>query len=294
MKNTFISILFLVLVLTLSFTIALLVIDSSDGINYLNSVPIKSWFIIFGIQIVVFLPSFFFKTEHYFDLTGGLTFILMVLFLTSTVVANNKLLDYSKLIPLFFVSIWAVRLSSFLFLRVKRVGKDIRFDELKTNFFRFMIAWILQGLWVFICLLPLIIMVSSNESTNLFFILPGALLWVFGWAFEVISDVQKTKFNSNEKNKGNFISSGLWSISRHPNYFGELILWIGITIVALPTFSGLQYLGCVTPLFVYLLLNKVSGVNLLEEIANKRWGHDSKYQEYKKKTSIFFPKLFNK
>jgi steroid 5-alpha reductase family enzyme len=105
---------------------------------------------------------------------------------------------------------------------------------------------------------------------------------------------KKTRFNSNLKNKGNFISSGLWSISRHPNYFGELILWVGITIIALPTFSGLQFLGCITPLFVYLLLNKVSGVNLLEEIANKRWGNDPKYQEYKKNTPIFFPKFSKK
>ena len=181
-----------------------------------------------------------------------------------------------------------------MFLRVKRTGKDIRFDQIKTNFFRFMIAWILQGLWVFICLLPVIIMVSSSESTNILFVLPGVLLWVIGWAVEVVSDTQKTRFNSNSKNKGNFISTGLWSISRHPNYFGELILWIGITIIALPTFSGLQYLGCITPLFVYLLLNKISGVNLLEEIANNRWGNNSNYQKYKIKTPVFFPKFFNK
>ena len=294
MKNTFISILFLTLVLAFSFGIALLVGDTSNGIDFWNSITLKSWGIIFGIQLVVFLPSFVFKTEHYFDLTGGLTFIIILAFLTFNVVTNSDLLNSSKLIPLFLVSLWAIRLSSFLFLRVKRTGKDIRFDQIKTNFFRFMIAWILQGLWVFICLLPVIIMVSSSESTNILFVLPGVLLWVIGWAVEVVSDTQKTRFNSNSKNKGNFISTGLWSISRHPNYFGELILWIGITIIALPTFSGLQYLGCITPLFVYLLLNKISGVNLLEEIANNRWGNNSDYQKYKIKTPVFFPKFFNK
>ena len=294
MKNTFISILFLILVFAFSYGIAYLVGDISNGIDFWNSVTLKSWGIIFGIQIVVFLPSFFFKTEHYFDLTGGLTFIIILAFLSFKVLTNSDLLNYSKLLPLFLVSLWAIRLSSFLFLRVKRSGKDIRFDEIKTNFFRFMIAWILQGLWVFICLLPVIIMVSSSKSTNILFILPGVLLWVIGWSVEVVSDIQKTRFNSNSKNKGNFISTGLWSISRHPNYFGELILWIGITIIALPTFSGLQYLGCITPLFVYLLLNKISGVNLLEEIANNRWGNNSNYQEYKIKTPVFFPKFFNK
>ena len=294
MKNTFISIIFLILVLASSFVLALLVGDISNGIDFWNSITLKSWCIIFGIQIVIFLPSFIFKTEHYFDITGGLTFILILVFLTYSLITKSDLLYSSKLIPLFLISLWAIRLSSFLFLRVKRSGKDVRFDEIKTNFFRFMIAWVLQGLWVFICLLPVIIMVSSNESTSFMFILPGVSLWVIGWLIEVISDIQKTRFNSNLKNKGNFISSGLWSISRHPNYFGELILWIGVTIIALPAFSGLQYLGCITPLFVYLLLNKISGVNLLEEIADNRWGDDSNYQKYKRKTPVFFPKIFNK
>ena len=162
MKNTFISILFLILVLAFSFGIALLVGDTSNGIDFWNSITLKSWCIIFGIQIVVFLPSFIFKTEHYFDITGGLTFILILVFLTYSLITKSDLLYSSKLIPLFLISLWAIRLSSFLFLRVKRSGKDVRFDEIKTNFFRFMIAWVLQGLWVFICLLPVIIMVSSN------------------------------------------------------------------------------------------------------------------------------------
>ena len=120
MKNTFISILFLILVLAFSFGIALLVGDTSNGIDFWNSITLKSWGIIFGIQLVVFLPSFVFKTEHYFDLTGGLTFIIILAFLTFNVVTNSDLLNSSKLIPLFLVSLWAIRLSSFLFLRVKR------------------------------------------------------------------------------------------------------------------------------------------------------------------------------
>lgn len=292
MKKTFSSLLFLSLVLSFSFALAFFTGDISSGIDFWSSITLKSWCIIFGIQIVIFLPSFILKTEHYFDLTGGLTFLLVLIFLAYNLITKNELFSYSKLIPLVLVGIWALRLSTFLFLRVKRKGKDIRFDEIKINFFKFMIAWILQGLWVFICLLPVIVMVSSNQPTNINYFIPGVLLWLIGWLTEVISDIQKTKFNTNIENKGNFISSGLWSFSRHPNYFGELILWLGVTIIAIPTFSGLQYLACIAPVFVYLLLNKISGVNLLEEIADNRWGDSQKYQDYKKNTPIFFPRIF--
>ena len=286
MKNIFIRILFLILVLSSSFVLAFLAGDTSNGIDLWNSITLKSWFIIFGIQVVVFLPSFIFKTEHYFDLTGGLTFISILIFLGYSLISNNNFSSFSKLIPLFLVGCWAVRLSSFLFLRIKRSGKDLRFDEIKKSFLRFMAAWILQGLWVFMCMLPVITMISSNESTNLKFTIIGIFLWVIGWLVEVISDVQKTRFNSKSENKGKFVNIGLWSVSRHPNYFGELVLWLGITLIAFPTFLGFQYLSCLTPIFVYLLLNKISGVNLLEDIADKRWGDNQNYQEYKKSTNF--------
>ena len=292
MKNIFSSILFITLVLFTSFILAFLVGNNSIGVDLWDSIILKSWCLIFGVQLVVFLPSFVFKTDHYFDITGGITFILMLMLLTNSIISNDSSFFDPKLIPLFLISLWAVRLSSFLFLRVKRVGKDVRFDEIKTKFFRFMLAWIIQGFWVFMCLLPVITMVGSNKSTNLKFIAIGVLLWLVGWLVEVFSDIQKTRFNSNLKFKGDFINTGLWSISRHPNYFGEFVLWTGITLIAFPTFSGFQYLACLTPVFVYLLLNKISGVNLLEEIANKRWRDNKSYQEYKRKTPIFSPKIF--
>ena len=201
---------------------------------------------------------------------------------------------FPKLFTLSLIGLWAIRLSSFLFIRVKRAGKDLRFDEIKKNFLRFMVAWILQGLWVFMCLLPVIAMTSSSQSTNFMFSLIGVFLWLTGWLIEVVSDIQKTRFNAVATNKGNFINTGLWSISRHPNYFGEFVLWLGITIIAFPSLSGFQYLAILTPIFVYLLLKNVSGVNLLEEIANNRWGDDQNYKDYKKNTPVFFPKIFNR
>ena len=136
MKNIFIRILFLILVLTSSFVLAFLAGDVSNGIDFWNSITLKSWSLIFGIQIVIFLPSFIFKTEHYFDITGGLTFILILVLLVDSTISNHGLFSSPKLIPLFLISLWAVRLSTFLFLRVKRTGKDIRFDEIKKKFFK--------------------------------------------------------------------------------------------------------------------------------------------------------------
>jgi len=294
MRNILIRILFSALVLGFSFTLAILIGDVSITTNLWDSIAVKSWLIIFGIQIAVFLPSFVFKTEHYFDITGGITFISILIFLSYNLIMKDNPPFFPKLFTLSLIGLWAIRLSSFLFIRVKRAGKDLRFDEIKKNFLRFMIAWILQGLWVFMCLLPVIAMISSSQSTNFIFSLIGVFLWLTGWLIEVISDIQKTRFNAVATNKGNFINTGLWSISRHPNYFGEFVLWLGITIIAFPSLSGFQYLAILTPIFVYLLLKNVSGVNLLEEIANNRWGDDQNYKDYKKNTPVFFPKIFNR
>ena len=188
------------------------------------------------------------------------------------------------------IVIWALRLSSFLFLRVKKAGEDVRFKEIKKSFSRFLLAFTLQGFWVFMCTFPaLIVLTSSNFEVDIFLIL-GSSLWLFGFLYEVIADKQKSNFNIN--NKGKFISSGLWSLSRHPNYFGEITLWTGITIISITVLSGFQYLALLTPLFIFRLLNNISGVNLLEDIGNKRWGSEKDYQTYIKKTPKFFPKIF--
>ena len=90
-----------------------------------------------------------------------------------------------------------------------------------------------------------------------------------------------------------FISSGLWSISRHPNYFGEIILWIGIFIISLPSLEGFEYLTVISPLFVFVLLNKISGINLLEKKADETWGDLDEYKNYKKSTPELIPKFWN-
>ena len=247
------------------------------------------WAWIFAIQIIVFIPSFIFRTEHYYDLTGGITYISTMVI--ALVLKNNyQSIDLISLLLGSMVIIWATRLSSFLFLRVKKSGEDVRFKKIKHSFSWFLMTFMLQGMWVFMCIFPALIVISSFNSEINNYAIVGSIVWLFGFLFEIIADNQKSNFN--KFNKGEFISSGLWSITRHPNYFGEFILWLGITIASLGYIDNYKYVLLLTPIFVYLLLTRVSGVNLLEEIGEKRWGNSKEYQKYKEKTPLFFPKLF--
>ena len=247
------------------------------------------WAWIFAIQIIVFIPSFIFRTEHYYDLTGGITYISTVVM--ALILKNSyQGIDLISLLLGSMVIVWATRLSSFLFLRVKKSGEDVRFKKIKHSFSWFLMTFMLQGMWVFMCIFPALIVISSFNSEINNYAIVGSIVWLFGFLFEIIADNQKSNFN--KFNKGEFISNGLWSITRHPNYFGEFILWLGITIASLGYIDNYKYVLLLTPIFVYLLLTRVSGVNLLEEIGEKRWGNSKEYQKYKEKTPLFFPKLF--
>ena len=280
--------LYTIIILIFSFLLTYLSVENSLIFLGFPSIYFV-WSLIFIIQFVVFIPSFIFKTEHYYDLTGGITFISSII-LSLYIKGLVYEIDVRSILVSVMVCGWAVRLSTFLFLRVKKIGEDIRFKKIKKSFSRYLFTFTLQGFWVFMCVFPALIILNSIESRLDIYTLIGCIVWLFGFVFQVIADIQKSKFNKNKK--GKFISNGLWSISRHPNYFGEFLIWTGVTIISLSSLSGFQYLVLLTPIFVYLLLNKVSGVNLLEEIGDRRWGHKIEYQNYKKNTPVFFPKLF--
>ena len=286
MKENIYSLFIIIISLFLTYLI------SSDSIFFFDYKSVYVlWLLIFIIHILVFIPSYIYQTEHYYDLTGGITFVSSVLFLLIGRYFYFNSIDNVSLVVSLLVSIWTIRLSSFLFLRVKKVGKDVRFTEIKKDFKRFLLAFMLSGLWVFMCLLPTIVILTSSvlKEFNILIIF-GIIVWIIGFVFEIVADIQKTEFN--KKNKGKFISSGLWSLSRHPNYFGEFTLWTGLAIISISFLSGVMYVVLISPIFIYLLLNKVSGVNLLEDIAEERWGSEKEYQDYKKNTPVFFPKLF--
>lgn len=242
----------------------------------------------FLIQWLAFIPAYLLQTEKFFDLTGSITYISVILiaaFFSSGVDGRSILLST-------LVVIWAARLGSFLFSRIRKAGKDDRFDELKPSFIRFLNVWTIQGLWVtFTVAAALVAITATNRKEMDLFAVIGFLVWVFGFSIEVVADTQKRRFSANLENKGKFIQTGLWSRSRHPNYFGEIMLWIGVAIIALPVLRGWQWVGLISPIFVTLLLTGVSGVPMLETKADQKWGGQEDYEAYKARTPVLIPRL---
>lgn len=243
----------------------------------------------FLINWLVFIPANIFQTEKFFDLTGSVTYILVTLVALSL---SDKLDNRSMLLG-GLVIIWALRLGTFLFTRILQDGKDGRFDKIKLNFLRFLNVWTLQGLWVTLTACAALIAITSTERAELgIFAGIGLLFWLVGFFFEVVADYQKRQFRKNPANKGKFIQSGLWSKSRHPNYFGEIMLWTGVFIIAIPVLTGWQWVALFSPIFVTVLLTKVSGLPALEAKADKKWGGQADYENYKANTPVLIPKFF--
>ena len=235
----------------------------------------------FALHWTIFLPSYAFQTEHYFDLTGSLSYIATVI----AAIYLNPNLDVRDLIICAMILIWALRLGSFLFWRIKKDGQDKRFIVMKTQFLWFLLTWTLGGLWVLVTMAAGLAAMTSDTTIALGpLAYVGITLWVAGMAIEVIADSQKTQFRKNPENRDRFITTGLWAWSRHPNYFGEITLWLGLGLLALPVLSGWQLATMISPIFVYLLLTKVSGIPLLERLAQKKWGEDPEFIAYTKST----------
>ena len=240
----------------------------------------------FAIQWIAFLPSFLLKTERFYDITGSVTYI--------TVMAVGVLSGRPgarALLLLGLVMVWALRLGTFLLRRVLAAGRDERFDRIKTSFLRLLLTWTLQGLWVSLTLASALAAITSGVSLPLGApALAGVILWGLGFGIEVLADEQKRRFRKDPANKGRFIRSGLWAWSRHPNYFGEILLWVGVAVIAAPVLRGWQWMTMISPLFVMLLLTRISGIPLLERKADERWGGRPDYESYKRRTSILVPR----
>jgi steroid 5-alpha reductase family enzyme len=259
-----------------------------SGVNLVGHLLVM----IFVIQWLAYIPAFLFKTEKFYDLTGSLTYITAISFaLYSTNTPQN--LDLGSLIIGIAIILWAIRLGSFLFLRIHKDKKDGRFDSIKTSFSQFFMTWTLQGMWVFICSSAALVAIASPTDVpiNIVFII-GLALFILGFVIEIIADNQKSAFRSIPENKDVFINEGLWARSRHPNYFGEITLWTGITVMGISTFEGMNYLALFSPIFSYLLLNYVSGVRMLEYRGQKKWGHLETYKSYRDNTPKLIPKIF--
>jgi len=235
-----------------------------------------------GINLIMFIPGYFFKTDKLTDLSYALTFIILTL--TSLILSNISLL---KIIISAMILVWALRLGIFLFVRIRKIKYDKRFDGIRESFKKFLKFWVLQGLSVWIILIPTLFFINSNSDSVLWV---GLIIWALGLAIESISDIQKYNFTQNKNNSGKFINIGLWKYSRHPNYFGEILCWVGIYVFTFVSFSTFQkIIGLVSPLFITILLLFITGLPPLEKSADNKWGKQKDYKEYKRKTSILIP-----
>ena len=279
----------IVLCILLAYLVA---IAASVAGVFLSGIPIilLCAIVSFVTHWMIAVPSLITSSEKYFDFTGMVATLLVVLTAMFALLSSGAQVSIRSVFVASFVSVWTLRLGIFLYKRIVKAGEDSRFRDIKKSIPKFLMTWTLSALWVFLTTVNAITLIALNplEPIGIFFIM-GALLWLLGFGFEVIADRQKKYFSEQPKNEGRFITQGLWSVSRHPNYFGEIILWAGIAIISLPFLSGWQYVTLVSPVFVFLLLTRISGLPFLEDKAEKKWGEDKDYIEYKKRTPILVP-----
>ena len=276
--------------LLISLVVFLIAISIANATG--NSLVVEAVLIAFIIQWAAFIPAYAFQTEKFYDLTGTLTYLTVTwyaLYMSSEKFTN---LNVASIAIVLLISLWAIRLGSFLFSRIHKDGEDKRFRTIKPSATQFFMTWTLQGLWVSLCSMCALTAISSESGVvvNAFYYL-GVGLFIYGFYTEVKADNEKSKFRSVPENRDKFITTGLWAKSRHPNYFGEIVLWAAIAVISLPSLSGLQYITLISPIFTYVLLVHVSGVRMLEARGQKKWGHLEEYKAYQKSTPMLFPKL---
>ena len=247
--------------------------------------------LVYIIQWVAFIPAYMFQTEKFFDLTGSITYSSV--FIYCIYLASSGYLNWGSLVISILVILWAGRLGTFLFTRIAKDGEDKRFRTIKPDIAQFFMTWTLQGMWVSLCSLCAITGIASETGiivNNIFYI--GLVMFIGGFAIEIVADQQKTAFRAIPENRNKYITSGLWSRSRHPNYFGEITLWTGVAVMSFSSLSGIEYLTLISPIFTYLLLVKISGVRMLEGRGQKTWGNDEDYIAYMKNTPMVMLKFW--
>lgn len=243
-----------------------------------------TFLVILGLQVFFFLIASSFKTDKVTDLAYGISF-----FIALWLVLLSSEYSLAKLLIILAVTIWGVRLAVYLFIRILKIGRDKRFDDRRDNIWEFAKFWILQTISIWTILLPYTWFVNQPAMEIKPLVYIGLIIWAVGLSIEAVADQQKFHFKNNPENKGKWVDVGLWKYSRHPNYFGEVLCWVGLFTAVFPYLSGLKYLFIISPLYITLLLLFVSGIPPLEKRYEEKYGDNRKYQQYKSSTSLLIP-----
>ncbi len=241
---------------------------------------------IFCYVSVWFVISLLIKRNDIADIAWGLGFVTIVIFLFITQ-APTLLSVFVYILTL----IWGLRLTIHIGLRSKGKPEDFRYKKWREEWGKYFVlrsylqVYLLQGFFMWIISLPIILVSMAKNQPISPFILVGSIVWLIGFVFESIGDYQLMLFIKQRQNKSDIMQTGLWKYTRHPNYFGEVLVWWGIFIMVLPLEYGLW--AIISPITISFLLLYVSGIPMLEA----KYNHNQAFQEYKKRTSAFFPML---
>ncbi len=241
-------------------------------------------------MIIIFVFAQFKKDNSIVDIAWGPGFVLIAL----TLLLINGEVNYKEMLLTAMVSLWGLRLALHIYSRARGKSEDFRYAQWRKDWGEkavinaFIRVFMLQGIIMLIIALPIIIVFNDGAGRLTIFNYIGLTIFMFGFIFESIGDYQLVRFKKIPGNKGKIITSGLWKITRHPNYFGEAVLWWGIGIFTVG--SELFLFALIGPLFLNLLLLYVSGVPMLE----KKYEGNPDWEQYKKRTSEFIPYIGKK
>ena len=251
--------------------------------------------VVLAMNLLIFPIAYKLQTDKLTDITYALSFATIAIY---GYIAGEGGSSFSKMVMLGLILLWAIRLGFFLFVRVSKMGRDARFDQIRTNPKRFLRFFLIQAVGAWVIALPYLyqLLFNPGASSAIDEVVPlewlGWGIALFGFILETIADQQKMSFKSKADNSGKLYTSGLYKIVRYPNYTGEILFWIGIFVACIPILSGIKWLSILGPIMIIALLLFLSGIPPIERSRKKNYGDDPEYQAYVAKTKKIIPGIF--